>query len=58
MNPRTGIFFSSIFQMRFYKLKYMLFLQKILGNKHVILLKYEDLKKNTTQEIKKIAKWR
>ena len=36
----------------------MLFLQKNLGNRHVILLKYEDLKKNTTQEINKIAKWK
>lgn len=55
MNPRTGIFFSNIFQMRFYKLKYMLFLQKKLGNKHVILLKYENVMKNTNLEINKIA---
>ena len=41
--------------MRLYKLKYMLFLQKQLGNKHVILLKYENVKRNTTQEINKIA---
>ena len=33
----------------------MLFLQKQLGNKHVILLKYENVKRNTTQEINKIA---